>query len=437
MPDRRELLKWSAVAVALGPLAAPHLAAGELRPPAAAEGDGWSDIRRQFRLSEGTIHMSAMLLAAHPAPVREAIERHRAALDADTVAYIVENDEKLQARGREAAGDHLGVHASHIALTDSTTMGVGLVYNGLVLQPEDEILTTNEGYYVTHEAIRLAALRAGGSVRRIALVDDPAMATADELVDTIITAIRPRTRVLALTWVHSSTGLKLPLAAIGARLADVNAGREPGYEVLLCVDGVHAFGVEDFTFHELGCDFLMAGCHKWLFGPRGTGIVAASRRGLDTIRAIIPSFVSERAFSAWVQGREPEGPIDADTITPGGFKAFEHLWSLPEAFAFQAGIGKAKIAARTHLLADQLKDGLAGLAGIVLRTPRDPHLSAGIVAFDVEGADPFAVVRRLRERRVVASVAPYATQHVRLTPAIYNSPREVDQVIAHLRDIAR
>jgi selenocysteine lyase/cysteine desulfurase len=84
---------------------------------------------------------------------------------------------------------------------------------------------------------------------------------------------------------------------------EINSGREAGREVLLCVDGVHGFGIEDVSFAELGCDFLMAGCHKWLFGPRGTGIIAASRRGLDNISAIIPSFVSERSFSAWLKRR--------------------------------------------------------------------------------------------------------------------------------------
>ena len=432
--DRRELLKWSALTAAAAPFL-PGPARAQLSAPGLTL-SGWESVRQQFRLSEDYVHMSAMLLASHPAPVREAIERHRDGLDADTVAYIIENDERLQNAGRAAAGDYLGVHRSHIALTDSTTMGVGIIYGGLLLEPGDEIVTTDEDYYVTHEATRLAAERAGGEVRSIPLFEELASVTAEQLVETIVGGVGPATRVLALTWVHSSTGLKLPIAAIGARLADINAEREEGREVLLCVDGVHGFGVEDAAFPDLGCDFLMAGCHKWLFGPRGTGIVAASRRGLDSIRAVIPSFLSGRAFNAWIEGREPEGAIDAETITPGGFKAFEHLWSLPEAFAFHTGIGKARVAERTHALASQLKEGLAAAPGVTLHTPLAPELSAGIVAFDIDGADPHAAVRSLRQRGVVASVAPYATQHVRLTPSIRNSEQEVETAIAAVRAVA-
>jgi isopenicillin-N epimerase len=37
--------------------------------------------------------------------------------------------------------------------------------------------------------------------------------------------------------------------------------------VLVCLDGVHALGVEPQAAPDLGCDFLVAGYHKWLFGP--------------------------------------------------------------------------------------------------------------------------------------------------------------------------
>ena len=79
--------------------------------------------------------------------------------------------------------------------------------------------------------------------------------------------------VLALTWVHSDTGLKLPVRQIADALVPINAVRPLAARALLCVDGAHGLGVEDATVADLGCDFLVAGTHKWLFGPRGTGLV--------------------------------------------------------------------------------------------------------------------------------------------------------------------
>jgi hypothetical protein len=116
----------------------------------------WEWLRGLFDLSPDTVHMSSMLLASHPRPVREAIEEHRRALDADPVRYLARNNNRLTAAARQAAGEYLGIHSSHVALHDSTTMGVGLIYTGLKLRPGDDVLTTTEDYCVTHESLRLA-----------------------------------------------------------------------------------------------------------------------------------------------------------------------------------------------------------------------------------------------------------------------------------------
>jgi isopenicillin-N epimerase len=73
---------------------------------------------------------------------------------------------------------------------------------------------------------------------------------------------------------------------------------------------------------------------------------------------------------------------------------------------------------------------------VILQTPRSNALSAGIVSFDVEGLSAAAVVNRLRERRIVASVAPYSVPHVRLTPCIQNTPAEIDAVLQEVRALA-
>jgi selenocysteine lyase/cysteine desulfurase len=200
-----------------------------------------------------------------------------------------------------------------------------------------------------------------------------------------------------VTWVHSSSGVKLPIAEIARALR----GR-----ALLAVDGVHGLGAEPADVGALGCDVLAAGCHKWLGGPRGTGLVWASEAWKDT-RPLIPTF-DGRAYVAWMTGddeRVPAGPLH----TPGGFHSFEHRWALADAFALQAKIGQDRIVARVHELAGRLRAGLEQVGGVRLRTPASPDVSAGIVCCELDGVRPGEAVRRLRdEHRVIASVTPSA-----------------------------
>ena len=99
-------------------------------------------------------------------------------------------------------------------------------------------------------------------------------------------------------------------------------------------------------------------------------------------------------------------------------------------------IGKVRIAQRTAELASQLKEGLRRIGKVVLRTPLSPDLSAGVVSFDIDGFRPGRVVRELRSRKTVASVAPYATPHVRLSPSVRNSPEEIEKVLSQLYELA-
>lgn len=438
--DRRAFLTSAGLVVATGLVAASCRDQQEGAPSwqtaEPSRPDDWAWVRRQFDLRPDKIHLSALLVASHPRRVQEAIEGFRRALNEDPVAYLEKENNRRKREVREEAAKYLGVRARDVALTDSTTMGLGLVYNGLNLRPGQEVLTTEHDYYATHEALRVATERTGATLRKIALFEQPATATEEEIAANLAQAITPRTRLIALTWVHSSTGLKLPMQAIREVVQEANATREEEDRLLLGLDGVHGFGIEDVQVDDLGCDFFMAGCHKWLFGPRGTGIVWGRRNAWAATRPTIPSFMDDASWDAWATGEEPGGATNATRMSPGGFKPFEHQWAVAEAFRFHQEIGKSRVAERTHELNRQLKEGLASMSRVSLYTPRRDELSAGIVCFAIDGRSSEEVVHRLRAQSIVTTTTPYATSYPRLTPSMINTPEEIDKTLRAISELA-
>jgi len=394
----------------------------------------WDDLRAQFPLAPQLIHLAAFFLASHPTPVREAIERHRAGLDADPLGYWLEHEEKQEAKVLRAAADYLGAHPTDIALTDSTTMGLGLLYSGLKLRSRQEILTTTHDHYSTETALRLRAERTGATVRQIPLYRSLKTLSRDELVDSLQKNITSATRVVAVTWVHSSTGLKLPIQDMALAIQTMNRSRDEQDRVIFCVDGVHALGVEDFRVRELGCDFLVAGTHKWMFGPRGTGLVWGHPQAWPIAQATIPTFNSQ-AYDLWMENKSSTDLPQSIHMTPGGFHSFEHRWALDEAFAFHQAIGKSKVTQRIYELSQQLKQGLAAMPHVALHTPLSQDLSAGIVCFEVAGLTSRAVVDTLRQRGIVGSVTPYTTKYARLAPSLLNSPVEIEKTLEEIRNL--
>lgn len=394
----------------------------------------WEDLRTQFPLSPQLIHLAAFFLASHPTPVRQAIERHRAGLDADPIGYWFEHEEKQEARVLQAVAEYLGASPTDIALTDSTTMGLGLLYGGLKLGNEQEILTTTHDHYSTETALRLRAEQTGAMVRPIHLYRSLKTVSHDEIIESLRKGITPMTRIVAVTWVHSSTGLKLPIHEMAQAIQAINRSRDERDRVIFCVDGVHALGVEDFRVNELGCDFLIAGTHKWMFGPRGTGLVWGHPRAWPIARATIPTF-SSQAYDLWMENKSSKDLPQSVHLTPGGFHSFEHRWALDEAFLFHQAIGKSEVTQRIYELNQQLKRGLAAMPHVTLHTPMSQDLSAGITCFEVVGMSPRQVVERLRQHNIVGSVTPYATKYVRLAPCLINSPKEIETTLAEIRKL--
>lgn len=450
---RRRFIADAGVTLAASALAACHsVPATEVRQSVSTGLEDWSAVRDQFDLTREYIHLAPFYISSHPQPVRAAIEKYRRAIDANPVltvdpalfgshsvvglvkanADIADLDRKV----RETIAEYVGGRAEDIALTDSTTMGLGLVYNGLMIEPGQEILTTVHDFYAHHESIRFAAGRTGASVRKIALFDRFEAISEDEIVSRIRGNIRPNTRTLGITWVHSASGVKLPVRAIADALGEINRKRDDKNRVLLIVDGVHGFGIEDVNVADLGCDIFISGTHKWIFGPRGTGIVWARESAWARLRPAIPSFTAIDLWEAWKENHPPAGITTAIWMTPGGFKPFEHQWAMADAFRFHRQIGRRRIAERTYSLNEQCKEGLAGIKGVKLYTPRDSRLSAGLICFDIEGMRPEEVAQRLLARKIIMTKTPYGKSYARLAPSILSSPDEIETVLREIRALA-
>jgi isopenicillin-N epimerase len=434
--SRRKFLMAPAALVASSMLPTSLLAAVAAETPALPDLSNWERVRAQFSLDPSYSHFASFFIASHPAPVQAAIEGYRRAMDRNPYFVIekgmFEGDaDNVPLQVQTEIADYLGARAQDVCLTGNTTTGLALVYQGLPLQAGDEVLCTTHDHYSHHESIRLATERAGATMRKVKLFDEAATTSTEAIIAALLKGIGPKTRVVGLTWVHSASGIRLPIRDIAAALR-----ARGGAPLTLVVDGVHGIGSTDETIATLGCDFFCAGTHKWMFAPRGTGLIWASADNWARLRPTIPSFTDFAQYEAWEQERELSTPNNASRMSPGGFHAYEHQWATAAAFRMHKQMGRARVAARIRSLNDQCKAGLAANPKIKLHTPMSGDLSAGLVAFEVAGVTPADVVKQLLAKRIVASTSPYAISYARLAPSLVNTSEQVEAAVRALREIS-
>ncbi|GGK73081.1 aminotransferase class V-fold PLP-dependent enzyme [Mangrovihabitans endophyticus] len=423
---RRTVLASASAAVAgtvVGAAAADGTAYAAGGETYAAGGTDWTAVRRQFRLDPRWINLAAFFLSSHPEPVRHAIAYLSRQIDADPTrvdSLTLPDGPTGWDRVRTELAGYLGGAAEEYALTGNTTVGLGHVYNGIPLRPGQEFLLSDREHVAHLGAAILAADKHDGTVRTVPLFAAPENATVDEIVGRLQQEIRPATRAVGVTWVQSSTGVRMPVAAVADVVAEANRGRAAEDRCLLIVDGVHGLAAVDTDLPDLRADVVAAGTHKWLCGPRGTGLIWGRRDAWPYLRPAVTPIFREDSIA---------------NMTPGTFHAFEHMFALPAAVAFHRGIGRSAVAERVTELSAHLREGLAAMPHVALRTPLDPALGAGITCFDVDGLTGAQTADRLAERRIRISTSPNPPPYARIGTSIVNFPREIADTLSAIHDL--
>jgi isopenicillin-N epimerase len=413
--DRRTFLRRSATAGAFAlawPSSVDALArriAAATGPPASGERqDLWEIVRSAFLIPEDRIYLNVATLGPQPRAVVDAVVEHTRRV---AMTYPPGVDwEALKAR----LGAFVGADPAGFVFPRNTTEGMNFVANGLELRAGDEILTT------THEHIgglccwQLQAARRDCVLRQLELPVPPS--SEDELVDVFRRALTPRTRVISVSHVNFTNGVRMPVRAIAALC------RERG--IISVVDGAHPPGMIRVRIDDIAPDFYASSPHKWLLAPQGTGFLWLA----DEWRTKLwPTLAS----GGW------------DDLSLGAHR-FNHLGSLDEsrlagldaALRFQEAIGSDRIEARVRELRLHLYDALSTLPRITLVSPRDDALAAGMVSFTVGGVAALELQQRLSRLEAEGQVWSVRTRVIgeydygwmRLSPHIYNTVEELDRV---------
>ncbi len=297
-------------------------------------------------------------------------------------------------------------------LTHGTTEGVNIVLHGLPWEPGDELVTCD----LEHPALQVPAevlVERRGVVVKV--VEISPRSSADEIVSSLQHALGPRTRLVALSHVQYSCGLRMPMREIA------EAAHRAG--ALLLVDGAQATGHLALDMRELGVDFYAISGQKWLLGPLGTGALFVAPDHWERLSA---SFTTPRAQrQAEARGYPaPRSPLELLQATASQSMAL--LAGLTEAIKLITGIGMETVEQHCVALATRLRRTLSEMPGCTVTSPETPELSSGLVSVSVEGWEPEALVDELWESWRIAARAVAYPAGVRFSTAPFNTEAEVD-----------
>ena len=370
----------------------------------------WDAIREEFPITRNYNFMNHA--AAAPISRRAAEAARRYLKHAEQNAYLHGKFFKHVEHVRSRAAQLISANPDEIAFTKCTSEGLSFVANGLTWQNGDNVVITNAEFPAN--VYPWQALRPQGVQVRMVLEEDGRIP-----LERVMEMIDNRTRVVSISSVQFASGFRTDLATLGEHCQSKG--------VFLCVDAIQSLGVFPMDVKSMKIDFLASGGHKWLCAPEGTGIFY--------VRKEIQGYLSPTTIG-WITMKEPfefskyqfEFADTAQRYEAGSYN-LPGIFGLGAAIEQALEIGIETIAHRLLHLTDRLTIQLRD-KGYRVISSRAPAEASGIVAFISDVHDHEEIQRHLEsEHRIVIAVR---RGRLRASPHIYNSEREIDQLVEFL-----
>jgi len=374
----------------------------------------WELVKTQFVFASGLHYFNNASLGSCPIPVRRATKEARDTLDGFPSKYMWGGWDDEKEKVRQKIGDLFSVSPEEIALIHNTTEGMNLIAKSFDLQAGDEVILANHEHTSGSVCWKVFQESKGVNIIRPELPLIPN--SPEEIVEVYRNAITDRTKIISITHIVNTNGMILPVKQIS----------EMAYEkgILVAVDGAQAPGMIDIDLADLGCDFYTTSTHKWLFSPKGMGVLYAKASSQHYLKPLIVC-----------RGYKDESIRRLENYNT---RNLPELMGLGASVDFINQIGIKKIEARSLELKRYFRSKVESIPSLKLKTPEPDSLSAAIQVVEILGKDVKEAKEYLYEHAQIdcRPMTKFDLNALRFSFAIYITKADVDFLVNTLEEYA-
>jgi isopenicillin-N epimerase len=230
-------------------------------------------------------------------------------------------------------------------------------------------------------------------------------------------AITPKTKLILIAHQINLTGQINPVRKV------CEMARARGIETI--VDGAHSFAQFDFKRDDLQCDYFGTSLHKWLYAPKGTGMLYVRKEKIPKIWALMAS--------------EDKNRSDIRKYEEIGTHSAAMRLAIGEAILFHNAIGGKRKEARLRYLSRYWMNNLKNVPKVGFNTSFDDTQSCAIANFKIDGISPTEIGGYLMAKHKIFTTPIVHDEFtgIRITPNVYTTLWELDRFSEIVETIAR
>jgi isopenicillin-N epimerase len=409
-------LSSAAVASLLDNVQAAGKSISHLSPvEAAADEDYWATVQQAFSVTRGIINLNNGGVSPSPRIVTEAFVRYTWQQE-DATAYTMWQILEPQSETiRTGLAEVFGCDPEEVAITRNASESLEILLMGMDFKPGDEILTTTQDYPRMLTTLRQREMREGLKLNLIKIPIAPK--NVDDIAAAFERAVTPKTKLILISHQINLTGQINPVKKV------CDMARSRGIETI--VDGAHSFAQFDFKRDDLGCDYFGTSLHKWIYAPKGTGMLYVRKEKIPKVWALMAS--------------EDRNKNDIRKYEEIGTHSAAMRLAIGEAVLFHNAIGARRKEERLRYLSRYWMNRIKDIPKVGFNTSFEPRQSCAIANFKIDGVDPVQLGGYLMAKHHIFTTPIVHDEFsgIRITPNVYTTLWELDRFADVVESVAK
>ena len=382
---------------------------------AAADEDYWATIQQAFSVTRGIINLNNGGVSPSPRIVTEAFVRYTWQQE-DATAYTMWQILEPQSETiRTGLAEIFGCDPEEIAITRNASESLEILLMGMDFKSGDEILTTTQDYPRMLTTLRQREMREGLKLNLIKIPIAPK--NVDEIAAAFERAVTPKTKLILISHQINLTGQINPVKKV------CEMARARGIETI--VDGAHSFAQFDFKRDDLGCDYFGTSLHKWIYAPKGTGMLYVRKEKIPHVWALMAS--------------EDRNKNDIRKYEEIGTHSAAMRLAIGESILFHNAIGAKRKEERLRYLSRYWMNRIKDIPKVGFNTSFEPRQSCAIANFKIDGVDPVQLGGYLMSKHHIFTTPIVHDEFtgIRITPNVYTTLWELDRFADIVEQVAK
>jgi selenocysteine lyase/cysteine desulfurase len=363
----------------------------------------------EFRLKKNIIYLNHAAVSPWPLRTARAVQEFTEENMAEGSVHYSQWL-KVEANLREQARKLLNAPSVHdIALTKNTSEALSIVAYGLDWKEGNNIVIYDQEF--PSNRIVWESLSEKGVEIRTAHFNE-----ADTPEDSLFTLVNDQTRLISVSSVQYSTGLRMDLRRIGEFC------RKKG--IIFCIDAIQSLGAVQFDVQQAMADFVMADGHKWMLGPEGLAIFYSNPESRDRLKLNqygwhMVEEMGDFERKDW-EIAESSRRFECGSPNMLGIHALNASLSL----LLETGMAEVEreVISRTEYLFEMIKSR----PELELLTLSEAERYAGIITFRNRNSSNERLFQFLTDNNIICSIRGGG---IRLSPHFYTHYEHLDHVI--------